>query len=191
MIAGMLQYPAGPTPLKLSRYAPNRTFDAMWKAGLLLLVLIAAGLWTYPRLQRCSPRLRLDLILGGGAPVCLGGYTALLSESDDAEPSEDGSNEDLKVQDGGRTYWYTPAGGVDLIVARPFGRIYQACVEGLAVTTRTDWLYQRVASRIGGPWTRRNSVGGRRAFSEWSSPAGIYVGDVQDGRACVRLRGVA
>jgi hypothetical protein len=132
---------------------------------LAAVALAAAGC----RPEGCSDQqLRLDHLLGGGLPVCLGGaYAQLGAHSDREAPSQVTSSPTFSVQEGPRRYSYEPAGGIDLVVFHMSGYIGRACIDFASGSkAQVDSVVLNAMRKLRGDWRKEEVYDG---ISRWTS----------------------
>jgi hypothetical protein len=166
---------------------PHSLMKRLVLVALVALVAGTCAILAVPYFSRCHDGTRLDLLFGGGAPVCLGGYVAGFDRYADVEASPDDSSEERILVERGRMYSYSPGRGFDLILTRLHGRIISACVEGLPQGTPADWLQRRAADQLGGTWAREDVHAPYGRYSRWTSDDGVRVWAVHGGRTCITL----
>jgi hypothetical protein len=148
---------------------------AIW--GLCVLSLAAC------ERETCPDRLRLDDLLGGGIPICLGGSWSQVGEY--AEQGEFDSLGWFSINAGGRYYLYTPGGGLDLVIARPFAKIGRACVSLGSQPGSAAHLRRRAMARLGGEWRQ---IAAPQGMTEWLSSEGWIVSFRDETGFCVSTR---
>jgi hypothetical protein len=123
----------------------------------------------------CAPDHALDKLFGGGLPVCLGGsYAQLEQYSDRALPDSVSSQPSFRVQIDDATYSYEPAGGIDLLVARPFAKLGRACrITPEATDAELVSLARHGMAVSGGSWQESAAPNDVR---RWVRPDRLTVG---------------
>lgn len=140
----------------------------------LLVILMSISASACGRAS-CSPEAALDRLFGGGLPVCLGGsYGQLERYSDRALPDSVSSQPSFRVKVEEATYSYEPAGGVDLLAARPFAKLGRACrTRPGASDAELESLARRMMTMAGGSWRGSSAPA---AVRRWVRPDRLTVG---------------
>jgi hypothetical protein len=142
------------------------------KLSLLLVMLSVAGGCDK---QGCASSSRLDQLLGGGAPLCLGGSWSQVN--DHLSKGKLDSMGWFGIDEGRRSYKYIPGGGIDLIVFRPGGVVAQGCVSEPSSEAASDSLAQSIMEQMGTNWRRSSAP---QAVTRWVSTEGFLVSVRED-----------
>lgn len=135
--------------------------------GLLVLASTACGS------NVCSEQMRLDRLLGGGLPVCLGSPWTQVEEYEQNGRGEIDSQGWYSLSETGAQYTYLPQGGVDLVVTRVGGTVRKGCISRPADPNDPGEMAHEIMARLGGTWKRMEAPEG---VSNWLSSQRIGVG---------------
>lgn len=115
---------------------------------LIAGVVGAVALVVWPHLPlRCSAGSRLDQLLGGGAPICLGANSSQLDRYSNENPDDSSCN--LVRRDQRGEYWY--AAQHNTALCKHSGPVVTGCVT-LRDGTKAVSLARSATARIGGQW---------------------------------------
>jgi hypothetical protein len=139
--------------------------------------------------EKCSPERRLDSLLGGGMPVCLGGSFAPLKRASDrgSLDLDDSGGGYFTLTEQGRTYTYMATGGLGLFLnsnGARWARVGIACVKGLADSAEVHRLSQRARADLGSNW-ERDTTFARSWQSNWKAQGGLRVQANTYGQLCL------
>ncbi len=131
----------------------------------------------------CPERLRLDRLLEGGLPICLGESWSQI----DAH-AEQGTFDSFGWFDVGNdsvSYAYVPGGGLDLISAHPLATVMEGCVFLKGDSAKAAELPHRIMIRLGARWRQ---IMAQENHARWVSSEQIMVSFSNGTTVCVAAR---
>jgi hypothetical protein len=154
--------------------------------SIVALAAGGAGLLLRPS-EKCSAERRLDGLLAGGMPVCLGGsFTPLTRASERGSLHLDNSGGgDFTLAAQGRTYTYIATGGLGPFVNNTrWARVGIACVKGVTDPSEVHRLSERARAQLESAW-ERDTTFSRSWLSSWKAQGGLRVHANSYGEFCV------
>ena len=155
------------------------------RIGTLCLALGVAFTTSACHNTSCEANRRLDTLLGGGVPVCLGEpFRQVARRALQAQADSTGSIPAVRVRESGAEYSYSPVGGIDLGFFRPFSTVGSGCVRFEPKNEARAALVERTSMRnLGGSWRRVAAPEGVRRWKNgdamlvenWSTYSSVCV----------------
>jgi hypothetical protein len=147
----------------------------MPRGGLILLASLTVAALTAcdPVEHRCDDRLRMDILLGGGAPMCIGGPYAPPSgyhggHFDDGE---------YVVGTDSVLYRYSAIGGHEGVLRWVGARVSGGCADFIEDSAYAAELPGQMMRKLGGRWERRPSGIGTRWVTARGNPLPAHIRD--------------
>jgi hypothetical protein len=158
-----------------------------WLAGALIICAVLVVVLLLRPSERCGAERRLDLLFGGGRPVCLGGsFAPLLREAGRGQLLLDNSGGGYyTLSEKGRTYTYVATGGhAPWGGAARWARVRSACVKGLRGPDESAQLASAIRDRAGASW-EQETIAARSGRSAWRTSNGLRLYASSSGEVCL------